>query len=77
MARSTQKQPPADTPEPDAPVEAAPEETPTNGVIVVKITDEQGNVMTDTQPIGNVQATEVQTLLELGVGAWRRKIGLA
>lgn len=76
MARSTQKQPPADTPEPDAPAEAAPEEAPPNGVLVVKVIDENGNIATDTQPIGNVQPTEVQTLLELGVSSWRRKIGL-
>lgn len=60
------------------PAAAAPEPqaAPPNGVLVLKITDEQGNISTDAQPVGNVLPTEVQTLLELGINGWRQKIGL-
>lgn len=54
----------------EAPVEAA------TGVFVTKTVDDQGNISTDTQPV-NVQPTEVQTLLELGIQSWRQKVGLS
>lgn len=51
------------------------EETP-DGVFVVKVVDEQGNIGIDAQPVGNVQATEVLTILELAQATFRAKIGL-
>jgi len=68
---------------PDTPIDAVSvtEETPDaeqpNAVLVVKIQDEDGSISTDVIPTGNVQATEVQTLIELGLVAWRQKIGLS
>ena len=53
----------------------APEEE-INAVIIHKVI-EGTQVKTVVQSIGNVQVTEVQTLLELGVKAWRSQIGLS
>jgi hypothetical protein len=47
-----------------------------NGVIVIKSVADDGSITTEVSPLGNVQATEIQTLLELGVQSWRRQIGL-
>lgn len=72
---ATRKSPapkPTEAPEP-APVE----QTTPDGVLVVKTTDADGNIRVDVEPLGGVIATEVQTLIELGVGAWRQKIGLS
>lgn len=60
---------------PDAAEEEVEPEAP-QAVIVFKITDDSGNISTDVQPINGLQPTEVQTILELGVGSWRAKIGL-
>ena len=54
---------------------AETEQTP-DGVLVVKVVDEDGNILIDAQPVGNVQATEVLTILELAGHAFRAKIGL-
>lgn len=49
-----------------------------NGVLVIKTVDpETGNIRVNAEPLGDVLATEVQTLLELSVGAWRQRIGLS
>lgn len=45
-------------------------------VIVLKTIDEDGSIRTDIVMQGDVQATEVQTLLELAVRGWRQRIGL-
>lgn len=68
MARSTEKQPAVET-------EAA-EEKPLNGVLVARVVGEDGSIFTDIQPVGDVQLTEIQTILELGLKAFREKIGL-
>lgn len=49
---------------------------PIDGVFVAKVVDEQGNISTEIMMNGEVQATEVQTLLELAVRGWRKRIGL-
>lgn len=55
--------------------EAAAEETP-NGVLIVRTQDDDGNIGTNTVPLGDVTILEVQTVLELGLASWRKKIGL-
>jgi hypothetical protein len=64
-----------------AETEAAPNVAPEapempDAVLVTKNTDEQGNITVEVSPVGNVQATEIQTILELGVARWRSMIGL-
>jgi hypothetical protein len=59
----------------DAPTEEAA--TQPEGVLVIKNTDEDGNIFTEIVPVGDVRMTEVQTILELGVLRWRSQIGLA
>ena len=46
-----------------------------NGVFVIKVVDDKGNISTDLQTTGNVQATEVQTILELAIVRWREQLG--
>lgn len=50
---------------------------PPDAVVVVKHRQEDGSVQTAIQVLGNVEVTEVQTLLELAVRGWREQIGLA
>lgn len=47
-----------------------------DAVIVVKEISPDGAINTKVLTNGNVQATEVQTLLELAVLGWRDQIGL-
>ena len=47
-----------------------------SGVVVLK-TKTDGVISTEIQIVGEVEPTEVQTLLELGVLAWRKRIGLS
>lgn len=61
---------------PEAPIVPEINSNPVNAVVIYKIVDEQGNVQTDVGIEGGVQPTEVQTLIELGLLAWRQKIGL-
>ena len=56
----------------DAGVAADP---PPNAVLILRIEDEEG-IKTDVVPLGDVKATEVATILELGMRSWRAKIGL-
>jgi hypothetical protein len=60
------------------PVDFNPEEAPqqANGVLIVRIDQEDGGIKTDVIPVGDARATEVSTLIELGLAAWRAKIGL-
>ncbi len=55
---------------------AEPQSQP-DGVVVLKKVKDDGSIYTEVSPIGKAQATEVQTLLELGVIGWRKQIGLA
>lgn len=59
---------------PDA---SAAEAQQLDGVLVTKDVDEEGNITTGVQTLGKVQPTEVQTLLELGLDAFRKQIGLS
>lgn len=62
---------------PDEEIEVTQESAPPlNAVIVIKTVDDDGTIRVDPIVQGNVQATEVQTLLELGVQRWRQRIGL-
>lgn len=67
-----------DSPEPPVIDGKAEEvETPTlDAVVIVKTVSDDGTISTDVQSNGNVQATEVQTLIEMGLRSWRAKIGL-
>lgn len=47
-----------------------------DAVIIMKTVGPDGSINTDVAPLGDVQATEVQTLIELGLQSWRKKIGL-
>lgn len=72
MPRKSATQKPA-----PSPAEATVEDATPNGVLIVKTTDEEGNIGTNTVPLGNVIATEVQTIIELGLKGWRQKLGFA
>jgi hypothetical protein len=50
--------------------------TEVNAVIVIRRDTPDGGVETDVFLNGDVKATEAQTILELGLSAWRKKIGL-
>lgn len=56
--------------------ETAPDSAPPNAVVIVKTVSDDGTISTDVTTSGTVQATEVQTLIELGLRSWRSKIGL-
>lgn len=60
----------------EAPTPVEEKETSIDAVLVLKKV-EGDSISTEVQPLGDVQATEVQTLLELGVKRWRNQIGLA
>ncbi len=47
-----------------------------DAVIVVKTKQDDGTISTEVMVNGNVELTEVQTLLELAVRGWRKRIGL-
>lgn len=53
----------------------AAQETP-NGVLVTKIVDADGRLSTSLQVLGDVQITEAQFLLELGIKEFRQALGL-
>lgn len=61
---------------PDAPQDTPPQEE-LHAVVVVRSEDAEGNISVDVVPHGNVKADQVQTLLELAVPSWRKKIGLS
>jgi len=61
---------------PDAPQDIPEPEAPLDAVVVVKSVDDNGTISTDVVINGNVQATEVATLLEMALPSWRKKIGL-
>ncbi len=47
-----------------------------DAVLVIKSIGQDGTLNVDVQTVGSVQVTEVQTLLELGLGSFRNRIGL-
>lgn len=59
-------------------IEGKAEEIPPqpNAVVILKSVGDDGSITTDVTTSGEVQATEVQTLIELGLRSWRAKIGL-
>ncbi len=52
------------------------EPEPLDVVLIVKRLGPDGSISADVATNGAVQATEVQTLIELGLKSWRKKIGL-
>jgi hypothetical protein len=59
------------------PAEEAPAEEQPNAVLIVRSRDEDGNVGTNVAILGDVQPTEVQTIIELGLAGWRQGLGLS
>jgi len=59
----------------DLAVEPEPQEQPADAVIVIKTTDENGNLRPVIQTSGGVQITEVQFLLEAGIQVFRKELG--
>jgi hypothetical protein len=47
-----------------------------DAVIVIREFNEGGAVGTKIVLNGDIKATEVQTILELGIAGWRRQIGV-
>ncbi len=54
----------------------ADEVTSPNGVLVLRVVEDDGRISTTTQPLGDVKVTEIQTILELGIQDFRAKAGL-
>jgi hypothetical protein len=54
--------------------EAAPSQP--NAVLVIRKVEADGTINCDAVPLGDVQVTEVQTILELGLAGFRQKVGL-
>lgn len=50
---------------------------PLHAVVIVKTTDDEGNIGTDVVLNGNVTALEAATLIKLGSIAWDRKLGFS
>lgn len=63
--------------DPATAAEAPSEAPPMDAVIIVRMKTPQGDITTDVIAQGNVEADQVQTLIELGLKTWRAKIGLA
>ena len=59
----------------EVPAEPAADKQP-DGVLILKKPSADGGIDTQAVPLGDVQATEVQTLIELGLQSWRKSIGL-
>lgn len=57
-------------------VQEAPDLQPPDGVLVTRLIDADGSISFDVVVLGDVKATEAQTLLEMGIIRWREKIGL-
>ncbi len=60
--------------EPEAPKQ---DEKPVDGVFVVKGKDDNGSLRTQIVLNGDLQVTEVQTLLEVAIRDFRAEIGLS
>lgn len=52
------------------------DEPQVDAVIVVKTKQDDGSINTEIMIQGEVELTEVQTILELAVRGWRKRIGL-
>lgn len=57
-------------------IEVQPNEPVQDGVFVAKRVAPDGSINTEVIVSGEVVVTEVQTILELGVQGWRKRIGL-
>lgn len=78
MARRTKEQIAAD--EAAAAAKAAkdaPEGEILDGVFIVKVKDEAGNIGVNVIPNGKLEVTEVETVLGLGLKKWRADLGLS
>lgn len=60
---------------PDVP-EEQPAADPLDAIIVVRETNAEGGIDTRVILNGDVRATEVETLLKLGLQGWQRQIGV-
>lgn len=58
-------------------VATAPQERAPDGVFIVVNRDENGGVGTGIQTVGDVKVTEIQTIIELALKAFRNDVGLA
>lgn len=67
---------PENLPEPPTPEEIEAEDKPLDAVIVVKQIEPDGSLTTNVLTNGNVQQTEIETLLGLGLKAWRAHLGV-
>lgn len=76
MPRAAQKEAPEVEPEPTEGTASAEPEQP-DAVLILKKQNADGGIDTQAVPLGNVQATEVATLIELGLQSWRKAIGLS
>jgi len=61
-------------PPPETPDE--PEQPPINAVVVHRIHADDGSIQCVAEPIGNVVATEVATILKLGLREFEKRIGV-
>lgn len=52
------------------------DDQPLDAVIIVKTVTPDGNFGTSIVLNGNIQPTEVQTLIEFGLKGWRNQLGL-
>lgn len=59
----------------DVEVQIPPPEEKPDAVVIFKRTDDEGNVTTAVQPLGDVKITEIQTLIELGLRGFREQLG--
>lgn len=76
--KTTARKPKAPLEEAAEAVTETPQEQPSpDGVFVVVNRAEGGGVGTSIQTIGDVKVTEVQTILELALKAFRSEAGLA
>lgn len=60
----------------DENIPAPAEDTPLNGVIIVREEDGEGGVHTKIVLSGDVKPTEVETIIKLGLKGWHQQIGL-
>lgn len=84
-ARTGAKKPPAAAKSRGKPAAEVPAQTPqakvegeaAEGVFLNRIIGEDGSVKVFPAPVGDVRATEVSTIIELGLSGWREQIGLS
>lgn len=67
----------APAPDEDGKTEAPPANNVPDGVLITKDIGGDGNLKVNVVPVGNVQITEVQTIIEIGLRFFREQIGLS